>query len=177
MTKNKRSGEGPSIMVSTRWEAARWCHSYDHVLTVFSPWWHCDWGHHDHKIVEFQDRYRYEEGAPTLGQIADILEWAEPRLGGSILVHCKAGQSRSTAVAIAMSAMAGMTESEAFDHVYLRCRPGEKVGERPFIPNRRVLEHADRILGTSLASEAWSADETKEPEWLAGYADLLEVER
>lgn len=170
MKRQNEAGTAPRIMVSTRWEAARWCHSYDHVLTVFSPWWHCDWGHPDHKIVEFQDRYLYEEGAPTVGQIADVLEWARPRLGGLTLVHCKAGQSRSTAVAIAMCAMAGMPEDEAFDHVYLRCRPGDKVGERPFIPNRRILEHADALLGTSLVEASWDADGRKDPEWLAGWA-------
>ena len=169
MTKKKTAGGRPSIMVSTRWEAARWCHSYDHVLTVFSPWWHCDWGHPDHKIVEFEDRYRYIDGAPTYAQVSDILGWAEPRLDGLMLIHCKAGQSRSTAVAVAVCALAGMGEDEAFDHVYLRCRPGEKVGERPFIPNRRVLELADEILGTRLVAHARDLDVTRDPEWLEGW--------
>lgn len=142
----------PDIMVSTRWEAARWCHRYDSVLTVFAPWWYCDWGHPDHLVVEFNDRVAYEDGAPTLGQIADIVDWAYPRLGNRLLVHCKAGQSRSIAVAIGICCLAGMTEEDAWDHVYLHCRPEDKVGVRPFIPNPRILEHLDAVMGTRLLS-------------------------
>ena len=145
----------PNIMVLTRWEAARCCHSYESVLTVFSPWWHCDWGHDDHLIVEFQDRYLDREGAPSLDQIEDILCWAYPRLGNSMLIHCKAGQSRSTAVSVAICAMAGMREDEAFDYVYSECRPADKVGVRPFIPNMRVLEGpgVDVWLPTAIGCE------------------------
>jgi hypothetical protein len=64
-----------------------------------------------------------------------------------------------------------MGEEEAFDHVYLRCRPGEKVGERPFIPNRRVLELADGILGTRLSAHARDVDSTRDPEWLDGWLE------
>jgi hypothetical protein len=86
----------PRLMVSTRWEAARWCHKYESVLTVFSPWYYCDWGHDDHLIVEFADTYHYQDGAPTIDQIQDILNWGyERRQVESMLVHCKAGQSRS----------------------------------------------------------------------------------
>ena len=167
----------PNIMVLTRWEAARCCHSYESVLTVFSPWWHCDWGHDDHLIVEFQDRYLDREGAPSLDQIEDILCWAYPRLGNSMLIHCKAGQSRSTAVSVAICAMAGMREDEAFDYVYSECRPADKVGVRPFIPNMRVLELADELLGTDLVSAHVARDVAKEPEWMSGYPRLLDVNR
>lgn len=142
----------PDILVTTRWEAARWCHDYDSVLTVFSPWWYCDWGHGDHLVVEFQDRVRYSEGAPTVDQIDDILTWAHPRKGNSMLVHCKAGQSRSIATAIGICCLWGMGEQEAWEHVHDNCRPAEKVGTRPFIPNPRVLEHVDTLLGTDLLS-------------------------
>lgn len=140
----------PEILVTTRWEAARWCHDFDSVLTVFAPWWYCDWGHDDHMIVEFNDRVSYTEGAPTIAQADTILEWAHQRLDRKMLVHCKAGQSRSTAAAIGICVLAGMDEDEAWDHVHDACRPTGKVGTRPFIPNPRLLQHFDTLLGTEL---------------------------
>ena len=156
----------PRLMVSTRWEAARWCHQYKSVLTVFSPWYYCDWGHDDHKIVEFADRYHYQDGAPTIDQIGDILDWGyERRDVESMLVHCKAGQSRSTAVAISLFALWGMSDEEAVEHVYSNCRPEDKVGERPFIPNKRILEHTDDLLGKNLVKASRLRDAQWEPEW------------
>mgnify|MGYP006270731213 CR=1 FL=1 len=152
------STSGPQLLVCNRWEAARWCHSYESVLSVFGPWWHCDWGHDDHLIVEFEDRVRREEGGPTLSQIDEILTWASQRLDRRILVHCKAGQSRSTAAAVGIAVLAGMAERDAFEHVFASCRPEEKVATRPFIPNRLVLTHIDTLLGTRLVS-AWHSFE------------------
>ena len=140
----------PLLMVVTRWEAAQWCHRYDSVLTVFAPWWHCDWGHEDHLIVEFEDRIEMELGAPTLSQVDDILSWAHARLKNNILVHCKAGQSRSTAAAVAIACLGGLSEQQALQYVYAHCRPASRVGRRPFIPNVRFLEHVDVLLGTGL---------------------------
>lgn len=151
-------------MVATRWEAARWCHRYDSVLTVFAPWWLCDWGHPDHLVVEFADRVAYDDGAPTLGQVESVVEWASTRTHGSMLVHCKAGQSRSTAAAIGICCAAGMTEEAAWDHVYWSCRPEAKVGVRPFIPNPRLLEHFDTVLGTRLLG---LSPRREELEWAA----------
>ena len=140
----------PDILVTTRWEAARWCHDHDSVLTVFAPWWYCDWGHDDHLVLEMNDRVSYSEGAPTIAQADTILEWAHTRLDRKMLVHCKAGQSRSTAAAIGICALAGMDEQSAWDHVYHACRPDGKIGTRPFIPNPRLLQHFDELLGTEL---------------------------
>lgn len=144
----------PNLLVTTRWEAARWCHRFDSVLTVFAPWWHCDWGHDDHLIVEFEDRTEPELGAPTLTQVDDILSWAHARLDRSILVHCKAGQSRSTAAAVAIACLSGMSEHDALEYVYRHCRPADKVGVRPFTPNTRFLRHVDVLLGTQLRRAA-----------------------
>lgn len=154
----------PSLMVTTRWEAAKVNRAYDSVLTVFSPWWLCDFGHPDHLHVEFADRVAYDEGAPTLEQVWAICGWAAERLDGSILVNCKAGQSRSIATAIGICCIAGMGEEEAWEHVYWNCRPAEKVGNRPFIPNPRVLEHFDTILGTGLLS---ISPRSEELQWVA----------
>jgi predicted protein tyrosine phosphatase len=124
----------PRLMVSTRWEAARWCHKYESVLTVFSPWYYCDWGHDDHLIVEFADTYHYQDGAPTIDQIQDILNWGYERREAESMLF----------------ALWGMSDEDAIEHVYANCRPGHKIGERPFIPNMRILEHADELLGRNL---------------------------
>lgn len=152
----------PDILVTTRWEAADLNAEFDSVLTVFSPWWYCDWGHPDHLHVEFADRVAYDEGAPTYDQIWAIAGWASERLNNRILVNCKAGQSRSIATAIGIYCIAGMTEEDAWDHVYWNCRPKDKVGNRPFIPNPRILEHFDAILGTDLVGISPRA---RELEW------------
>lgn len=144
----------PQLMVTNRWEAARWCHRYDALLTVYGPWWHCDWGHDDHLIVEFEDRVEPELGAPTLSQVDEILSWAHARLDRSILIHCRAGQSRSTAAAVGIACLAGLSESEALQYVYAHCRPTDKIGTRPFIPNTRFLRHVDTLLGTQLRRAA-----------------------
>jgi predicted protein tyrosine phosphatase len=151
----------PQLMVTTRWEAALWCHRYDSVLTVFAPGWMCDFGHDDQLIVEFEDRLRPEQGAPTLAHAEQILSWAHPRLGRSILVHCKAGQSRSTASALGIAVLAGMSEHDAWNHVEHSCRPPEKISTRPFIPNLRLLGHFDVLLGTELLD--YAMDDASEP--------------
>ena len=48
---------------------------------------------------------------------------------------------------------------------------------RPFIPNMRVLELADELLGTNLVSAHVSLDVVKEPELMSGYPRLLDVNR
>jgi predicted protein tyrosine phosphatase len=151
----------PQLMVTTRWEAARWCHRYDSLLTVFAPGWMCDWGHDDHLIVEFEDRLRPEQGAPTLADAERILSWASTRLDRSILVDCKAGQSRSTASAIGIAALAGLSAPDAWRHVEQSCRPLEKVTVRPFTPNLRLLGHFDVLLGSALLDHAM--DDAWEP--------------
>jgi predicted protein tyrosine phosphatase len=108
--------------------------------------------------LEFEDRLWPEQGAPTLAHAEQILSWAHPRLGRSILVHCKAGQSRSTASALGIAVLAGMSEHDAWNHVEHSCRPPEKISTRPFIPNLRLLGHFDVLLGTDLLDYAMNDD-------------------
>ena len=61
--------------------------------------------------------------------------------GGTLLIHCEAGVSRSTATALIMHAywLGQGREDEAMQRV---------ITQRPFaIPNRRMVALADRILG------------------------------
>jgi predicted protein tyrosine phosphatase len=140
----------PDMAISTIWEAQTWASQFDSVVTVFSPAHLADFGHDDHLRVDFCDRTNPQEGAPTVEHIASVLAWAETRRDNSILVHCKAGQSRSVATAIAMLASWGIHEIDAVRLAFWNYRPENKLSERPFIPNKKVLEHADLLLGTDL---------------------------
>jgi predicted protein tyrosine phosphatase len=75
----------------------------------------------------------------TPEQIQEILEfsaWLEPT--DKLLVHCHAGISRSTAVAIGILCQHGLTPKKAFTHV-LQIRPIAS-------PNRHILALFDDIL-------------------------------
>lgn len=135
----------PNVFVCDAGEAAELCHRYDSVLSVLSVLRY-DFKHPDHIHVKFDDTTRTDWDGPTLDDARTVLEWAGTRLNGSILVHCAAGMSRSTASAIGICALAGMTESEAWDHVYWS-RPDI---DRYFVPNPLLLRHFDKLLGTNL---------------------------
>lgn len=60
--------------------------------------------------------------------------------GDRLLVHCRAGKSRSTAILMGVLMQHGMTADEAFTAV-LTIRPVA-------IPNRLIVEHIDDILDT-----------------------------
>ena len=83
-----------------------------------------------------------EEGA-TEDDVRRIIELAEELRseGGTLLIHCEAGVSRSTATALIMYAywFGRGSEHEAMERVIVR---------RPFaIPNRRMVALADTLLG------------------------------
>ncbi|MEI6558679.1 MAG: dual specificity protein phosphatase [Rhodospirillaceae bacterium] len=78
--------------------------------------------------------------APSLDAIRRILDHAagfEP--ADRVLVHCTAGISRSTAVAILLLVRHGMAPGAAFAHV-ARLRPAMS-------PNMLIVEHGERLLG------------------------------
>ena len=78
--------------------------------------------------------------APSPQAVARILAYAAGFVSGDrILVHCVAGVSRSTAVAILVLVSHGMAPAAAFD-LMQRLRPAMS-------PNMLILEHGDRLLG------------------------------
>lgn len=82
-----------------------------------------------------------EEGA-TVEDIRRIVELAEQLRSesGTLLIHCEAGISRSTATALIIYAcwLGQGREDEAMERV---------VAQRPYaIPNRRMVALADRLL-------------------------------
>jgi predicted protein tyrosine phosphatase len=82
-----------------------------------------------------------EDGA-TEADVRRIIELAENLQSetGIVLIHCEAGVSRSTAAALIMHAcwLGQGREQEAMERV---------LAQRPFaVPNRRMVELADRLL-------------------------------
>lgn len=81
--------------------------------------------------------------APSHDQIADLIEFARDWNGiGSLLVHCRAGSSRSPAAAIIAAASLGRPDSQA---LVLRVRTAKAY----FRPNETMLRLADGLLTPS----------------------------
>lgn len=77
--------------------------------------------------------------APSLEAVARILHYAADfRPDDRVLVHCVAGISRSTAVAVLVLIRHGAPPERAFSHIG-RLRPAMS-------PNMLILEHGDHLL-------------------------------
>lgn len=145
----------PNILVTNLVEAYKYAHDFDSVITAGPEAREvAAFQHPDHLVVEFHDiiETRLENGwvGPTQADVAKMLEWAFERFGRSILIHCHAGMSRSTATAIGVLAEWGYDEEFAFAHVEAR-RPVDALRQnREFIPNPLILSHVDRLVGTNL---------------------------
>lgn len=106
--------------------------------------------HPDHLVVEFDDAVHRSWGGPSRADVRTILDFAATRTERSILIHCHAGMSRSTATAIAILASWGFAPDRAFEHARA-ARPVDAVEEdRLFVPNALILSHADAILDSEL---------------------------
>jgi predicted protein tyrosine phosphatase len=145
----------PNILVTNINEAYLYAHDFDSVITAGPQASEvANFNHPDHLVVEFHDiiETRYDNGwiGPTQQDVARMLEWAFERFGRSILIHCHAGMSRSTATAIGVLTEWGYDEDFAFKHVEAR-RPVDAIrANREFIPNPLILSHVDRIVGSNL---------------------------
>lgn len=151
------------VFVCNLYEAAIIGKHFDSVLSVLKPYGDSGLGftHGDHLFVQFHDTVSVDHGGPTEEQARSIIDWASDRLGNSILVHCAAGMSRSTASALGICVLAGMGEEEALKHVILsRPRP-----EREFIPNPLLLRHFDKLLGSELLSVVERSEELSGEYW------------
>lgn len=129
-------------------EAARIAHTYDAVLTVgprADEVAHFD--HPRHLVVTFDDVTdpRWAD-APRVEQIRRVLEWAVP-IDGTLLVHCHAGISRSTACAYGIAVARGVDPVRAASEL-AAAHPDEPFGgRRSFFPNELILRHLEQLLG------------------------------
>jgi predicted protein tyrosine phosphatase len=100
-----------------------------------------DYGpHHLHVQVSDVAFVSPDGGSPSIQHLWRVLDFtADLTDADRLLVHCHAGQSRSTAIAIAVCIQHGMTYLEAFDHV-ARIRT-------ILMPNQLFIQYIDDHFG------------------------------
>jgi len=78
--------------------------------------------------------------ACTHDHVRELLAWADNiKAGNNVLIHCRAGVSRSTAASIAVLVSRGANPRDAIDYV-------QRI--RPILdPNELILTRADEVLG------------------------------
>ena len=129
-------------------EAAELCHEFDAVITAGPDAYEVSgWDHPNHLVISFDDVTdpRYSD-APRLEQIKRIVEWGAKQ-EGSLLVHCHAGISRSTACAWGIAIAKGFDAKEALETLS-EMHPDEGGwGQRTFRPNPLIVKHLETIFG------------------------------
>ena len=140
-------------------EARERCHEYASLLTAGPPRDEvCDFGHPAHKVVEFDDVTSRHFGytPPTFDQVEEMVRWGEGR--ANLLVHCHAGMSRSTSTAWGIAIANGFDPQEAFDLLknnhpvethFVQRSSGYRIelrDPRPFIPNRLIVTHLEKLF-------------------------------
>lgn len=127
--------------------------------------------HDDHYIFSFHDVENRESSdyvVPTRKDVRDILEVARMvPSDGKLLVHCTAGKSRSTAMAIGILVQSGKLPQEAFDFV--------KTLQPAMFPNRLMIEYLDDELG--LQGSLIEVVKTYYEEKLLLFPKLVEINR
>lgn len=125
-----------------------------HIISIINdagPNWPAttiDQQHGNHVIynfhdVETDDPEEYADlTPPTMKEVRDILEtvdYWELNDDSKLLVHCSAGKSRSTAIALALLVKAGMSPEDALKKV--------KLLSPAMCPNRLMVELFDEAMG------------------------------
>jgi predicted protein tyrosine phosphatase len=168
-----------SVAVTTLTRARRKKRRYDAVLTIEDPGqrnplrFHVT-PHPEHLVMKFEDVDFHEPSValPQPEHVSAAIEFGRRHLDGSILVHCKAGIARSTALALAIIAdrRGAGNEKEAVAEL-LEVRPEAA-------PNLLILDMADDLLdrGGALAA-AWMAVENSNSEYADHREQKVEIFR
>lgn len=128
--------------------------------------------HPDHIVLRFEDVDVVDEtvAMPRPGHVDAVLRFARENPDGTLLVHCKAGIARSTALALAVIAdrLGPGREREAV---------AELLSARPeAAPNLLMLGFADDLLERSgRLVEAWNAVENSDPEYAEHRRQKLDI--
>jgi predicted protein tyrosine phosphatase len=122
---------------------------YDALVTAGPPRCDVEWFEHPNHFIEtFKDTTDPDdERAPTLGQIRALIEWGAAQ-EGSMIVHCAAGISRSTACAWGIMIAKGVDAETALRALY-KARPSEQYGpgeRRAFQPNSLIVSYLQTIF-------------------------------
>jgi len=122
-------------------EAEEVCDYFEHVVSLVPSTSPTLSAHPKRLSLYFADVFfPHQEQAPTLAQVQTILSFAPAPLD-SLLVHCRAGVSRSTAVSLGLLASWGLDPTYAYDQLLEAHPPG-----RLFAPNPLVLALFDQAL-------------------------------
>lgn len=122
-----------------------------HIISIINdagPTWaatHIDRQHNNHGIYSFHDVEDDENDefvVPSLATMQDIIDEVKSwdlDDSSKVLIHCTAGKSRSTAVALAVLVLHGMSPADALTKV--------KLLSPAMCPNRLMVEHLDAVIG------------------------------
>lgn len=119
----------------------------DRIVSILDPSMNGAWAQRDERhLMVFCHDIETDDGVPMLiPPGAALVEAVLAHTRGCaaterVLVHCHAGVSRSTAVAVAVLIQNGVAPAAAFEAIRLQRGP-------LFWPNQRIIELADRSLG------------------------------
>jgi predicted protein tyrosine phosphatase len=128
--------------------------------------------HPDHLVLKFEDVDIRDEAIalPKEQHVRAVLEFGRRHTDDDILVHCKAGIARSTALALTIIAdRLGPGQEAAAVARLLEVRPEAA-------PNLLILGMADDLMEREGALvEAWMAVENSDPEYAQHRRDKLEI--
>ena len=133
---------------------------FDHVIGMLDPCersWQTFPQHPSRFMVWFTDTVHSSPSCPSIHHIRHIIELFKIHNmhKGNVLIHCHAGISRSTAVAIGLLVMQGIAPEMAFKLIH---------DQRPRMwPNELILKHFDEALhlGNALvdADKKWKSEQ------------------
>lgn len=127
------------------WESKQFNHQYDAVVTAGPEREEVNWGHFNHIVESFEDTTNPGWG-PELAQIERLVTFGAAQTG-SVLVHCHAGISRSTATAWGITIAHGLPPAEGLARLMHKHPTEGRRTQRPFWPNRLIVEHLTDIFG------------------------------
>lgn len=137
-----------TITVSNIREARKLAPHYEHVATCGPTQQELQFTHPSHIVETFQDSL--DSDAATLQQVENLLNWYHNLSEGAVLVHCHAGVSRSTGVAVGFHLVDGASAFEAVLAV-MGQQPFEDGERRVCWPNGMIVSWLDVLFGVGVA--------------------------
>lgn len=129
-------------------EAARLAPFFEHVATVGPSAGELGFTHRSHIVETFEDSL--DAAGPSLRQVENLLNWYSRLGSGSVLVHCHAGVSRSTGMAVGFHLVDGASAYEAVLAV-MEQQPFEFGERRVCWPNGKIVGFLDLLFQAGVA--------------------------